>query len=89
MPSNWAARWSSKPGDLAVAEPEAFTRYLEPAERYQTMIRAALAKPYLSNVVRAIDALRHDHGAENDPHAAGHGDAVGASQDEGVGGGVR
>lgn len=52
---------------LAVEEPGAFTRYLEPAERYQRLIRDALAKPYLSNVVRVIDALRHDHGAENDP----------------------
>ncbi len=52
---------------LAVEEPEAFTRYLEPAEGYQTLIRNALTKPYLSNVVRVIDALRHDHGAENDP----------------------
>jgi hypothetical protein len=53
--------------DLSVAEPEAFTRYVEAAERYQKMIRDALTKPYLFNVVRAIDALRHDHGAENDP----------------------
>jgi hypothetical protein len=52
---------------LATEEPEAFTRYVEPAERYQTMLRTALTKPYLSNVVRVIDALRHDHGAENDP----------------------
>jgi hypothetical protein len=52
---------------LANDDPNAFTRYLEPAERYQRLIREALAKPYLSNVVRAIDALRHDHGAENDP----------------------
>ncbi|HTU94181.1 MAG TPA: BatA domain-containing protein [Gemmataceae bacterium] len=52
---------------LAIDEQEAFTRYLEPAERYQRLIRDALAKPYLSNVVRVIDALRHDHGAENDP----------------------
>jgi len=53
--------------DLSVDEPEAFTRYVEPVENYRTMIRTALGKPYLSNVVRAIDALRHDHGAENDP----------------------
>jgi hypothetical protein len=52
---------------LAIEDPGAFTRYLEPAERYQRLIRDALAKPYLSNVVRVIDALRHDHGAENDP----------------------
>jgi len=51
---------------LAIEDP-AFTRYLEPAERYQRMIRDALTKPYLSNVVRVIDALRHDHGVENDP----------------------
>ncbi|HTU19548.1 MAG TPA: BatA domain-containing protein [Gemmataceae bacterium] len=53
--------------DLAVAEPETFTRYIEPAENYQKLLRNALTKPYLSNVVRVIDALRHDHGAENDP----------------------
>jgi hypothetical protein len=52
---------------LAIDDPNTFTRYLEPAERYQRLIREALAKPYLSNVVRAIDALRHDHGVENDP----------------------
>ncbi|HEY7327459.1 MAG TPA: BatA domain-containing protein [Gemmataceae bacterium] len=52
---------------LAIDDPNTFTRYLEPAERYQRLIREALAKPYLSNVVRAIDALRHDHGIENDP----------------------
>lgn len=52
---------------LAVEDPNAFTKYLEPAERYQRLIRDALSKPYLSNVVRVIDALRHDHGAENDP----------------------
>jgi hypothetical protein len=53
--------------DLAVAEPDAFTRYIEPAERYQKMLRNSLTKPYLSGVVRVLDALRHDHGAENDP----------------------
>ena len=53
--------------DLAVAEPEAFTRYIEATERYQTLLRNALTKPYLSNVVRVIDALLNDHGAENDP----------------------
>ncbi len=52
---------------LAIEEPNTFNRYLEAAERYQRMIREALAKPYLSNVVRVIDALRHDHGVENDP----------------------
>jgi hypothetical protein len=51
---------------LATAEPEAFSRYLAPAESYQALIRTALTKPYLSNVVRAIDALQHDHGTEND-----------------------
>jgi hypothetical protein len=53
--------------DLAVAEPDAFTRYIEPVENYQTLIRNALTKPYLSGVVRVLDALRHDHGADNDP----------------------
>jgi hypothetical protein len=52
---------------LAIDEPNTFSRYLEPAERCQRMIRDALTKPYLSNVVRVIDALRHDHGVENDP----------------------
>jgi hypothetical protein len=52
---------------LAIDQPDTFTRYIEPAERYQRMIREALTKPYLSNVVRVIDALRHDHGVENDP----------------------
>ncbi|HEY7157025.1 MAG TPA: BatA domain-containing protein [Gemmataceae bacterium] len=53
--------------DLAVDEEDAFSRYVEPAENYQKMIRDALSKQYLSNVVRVLDALRHDHGAENDP----------------------
>ncbi len=53
--------------DLAVSEPDAFSRYVEPAERYQTQVRNALTKPYLSGVVRVLDALRHDHGAESDP----------------------
>ena len=53
--------------DLALDEPEAYTRFVEPVERYQAMIRDALGKQYLSNVVRVIDVLRHDHGAENDP----------------------
>ncbi len=53
--------------DLAVSEPDAFSRYIEPAERYQTLVRNALTKPYLSGVVRVLDALRHDHGAESDP----------------------
>jgi hypothetical protein len=53
--------------ELSVAEPEAFTRYFEVAQNYQKMIRDALAKPYLSGVVRVLDAVRHDHGAENDP----------------------
>ena len=52
---------------LAIDQPDTFTRYIEPAERYQRMIRDALTKPYLSNVVRVLDALRHDHGTENDP----------------------
>jgi hypothetical protein len=52
---------------LAIDEPERFTRYTDVAERYQNLIRNALSKPYLSNLVRVIDALRHDHGAENDP----------------------
>jgi len=52
---------------LAIDEPDAFSRYVEPAERYQAQLRNALTKPYLSNVVRVIDALRHDHGAEKDP----------------------
>jgi hypothetical protein len=52
---------------LATEEENKFTSYLEAAERYQRLIREALAKPYLSNVVRVIDALRHDHGVENDP----------------------
>jgi len=52
---------------LAIEDPNTFTRYLEAAERYQRQIRDALSKPYLSNVVRVIDALRHDHGVENDP----------------------
>jgi hypothetical protein len=53
--------------DLAVSEPDAFERYVEPVENYQTALRTALSTPYLSNVVRVIDTLRHDHGAENDP----------------------
>jgi hypothetical protein len=53
--------------DLAVSEPDAFERYVEPVENYQILLRGALGKEYLSNVVRVIDALRHDHGAENDP----------------------
>jgi hypothetical protein len=53
--------------DLALEEPDAIGRFVEPVERYQSMIRDALSKPYLSNVVRVLDALRHDHGAENDP----------------------
>jgi hypothetical protein len=52
---------------LAVAEPETFTRYIEATENYRILLRNALAKPYLSNVVLVIDALQHDHGAENDP----------------------
>src|SRR5579884_3812560 len=52
---------------LAIDQPDTFTRYIESAERYQRMIRDALTKPYLSNVVRVLDALRHDHGVENDP----------------------
>jgi hypothetical protein len=52
---------------LAIEEPNTFTRYVEAAERYQRLMREALTKPYLSNVVRVIDALRHDHGIENDP----------------------
>ncbi len=52
---------------LAIEEPNTFNRYLEASERYQRLLREALAKPYLSNVVRVIDALRHDHGVENDP----------------------
>ncbi len=52
---------------LAIEEPNTFNRYLEASERYQRLIREALTKPYLSNVVRVIDALRHDHGVENDP----------------------
>jgi hypothetical protein len=52
---------------LAIDEPERFSRYLDSAERYQLAIRNTLTKPYLSNVVRVIDALRHDHGADNDP----------------------
>jgi len=52
---------------LAIEEPNTFNRYLEASERYQRLLREALTKPYLSNVVRVIDALRHDHGVENDP----------------------
>jgi hypothetical protein len=53
--------------DLAVSQPDAFERYIEPVENYQTALRNVLLTPYLSNVVRVIDALQHDHGAENDP----------------------
>jgi hypothetical protein len=53
--------------DLALAEPEAFERYQEPVDRFRQEITRALATPYLFNLVKAIDALRHDHGAENDP----------------------
>lgn len=52
---------------LANDEPETFTPYIEAAERYQALLRTALTRPYLSNVVRVIDALRHDHGDDNDP----------------------
>jgi hypothetical protein len=53
--------------DLALAEPEAFNRYQEPVDHFRQEITRALATPYLFNLVKAIDALRHDHGAENDP----------------------
>jgi hypothetical protein len=53
--------------DLAVNEPDAFNRYVDPVERYRKEITTALATPYLFNLVKVIDALRHDHGAENDP----------------------
>jgi hypothetical protein len=62
-----ARRMVEQARQLAIDEPDTFSRYLESVERYQTQVRTALTKPYLSNVVRVIDALRHDHGAENDP----------------------
>ena len=52
---------------LAIEEPNTSTRDLKRPRRYQRLIRDALTKPYLSNVVRVINALRHDHGVENDP----------------------
>ncbi|MGH7224111.1 MAG: hypothetical protein ACRELF_12850, partial [Gemmataceae bacterium] len=52
---------------LAIEEPDTFARYVEAAENYQSLLRSALAKPYLSNVVRVIDALQNDQESENDP----------------------
>jgi hypothetical protein len=53
--------------ELAEAEPEAFEKYVEPVERYRQEIWSALSKPYLFPLVQALDVLRHDRGAENDP----------------------
>jgi hypothetical protein len=52
--------------ELAGSE-EDYKRYVEPVERYRQEITRALATPYLFNLIKAIDALRHDRGAENDP----------------------
>jgi hypothetical protein len=52
--------------DLAGAEPE-YARFVEPVERYKRDITAALATPYLFNLVKVLDGLLKDRGPDNDP----------------------
>jgi hypothetical protein len=52
--------------EVALADAD-FKKYAGPLQRYEREVRGALASPFLFHLVRALDRLRHDQGAEKDP----------------------